>query len=173
MDFFCRVLGRNSDLVGSVRQLLKQALVPVVQTEDNTMQPLNNLGLGPVSRKSPELFGPEKAIRKITACLFCKAGLFICRCKRNKNEDNCKVSCLGRLRFEKKRIMSPEIRPKSFGTFEKQAPEFKYIPRQNEGHVWRIFCPFICLRCIYSSRGFSLLRLRFSGFPLCGNAYSN
>ena len=29
-----------------------------------------------------------------------------------------------RLRFEDtKRIMSPEIRPKSFGTFEKQAPE--------------------------------------------------
>ena len=137
------------------------------------MQPLNNLGLGPVSRKSPELFGPGKAIRKITTCLFCEAGLFIC-CKRNKNENNCKVSCLRRLRFEDtKRIMSPEIRPKSFGTFEKQAPESKYIPPPNEGHVWRIFCRFICLRCIYSSRGFSLLRLRFSGFPLCGNAYSN
>ena len=137
------------------------------------MQPLNNLGLGPVSRKSPELFGSEKAIRKITTCLFCKASLFIC-CKRNKNENNCKVSCLRRLRFEDtKRIVSPEIGPKSFGSFEKQAPESKYIPRQNEGHVWRIFCRFICLRCIYSSRGFSLLRLRFSGFPLCGNVYSN
>ena len=31
-----------------------------------------------------------------------------------------------RLRFEDtKRIMSPEIRPKSFGTFEKQAPVFR------------------------------------------------
>ena len=31
------------------------------------------------------------------------------------------------LRFEDtKRIMSPEKRPKSFGTFEKQAPEGKY-----------------------------------------------
>ena len=32
-----------------------------------------------------------------------------------------------RLRFEDtKRIMSPEIRPKSFGTFEKQAPGLRW-----------------------------------------------
>ena len=37
---------------------------------------------------------------------------------------NAKFPISRRLRFEDtKRIMSPEIRPKSFGTFEKQAPE--------------------------------------------------
>ena len=35
-----------------------------------------------------------------------------------------KFRASGRLRFEDtKRIMSPEIRPKSFGTFEKRAPD--------------------------------------------------
>ena len=33
-----------------------------------------------------------------------------------------------RLRFEDtKRIVSPEIRPKSFGTFEKQAPDLRSL----------------------------------------------
>ena len=43
--------------------------------------------------KVPRTFRAEKAIRKSTTCLFCKAGLFIC-CKWNKNKNNCKVSCL-------------------------------------------------------------------------------
>ena len=43
--------------------------------------------------KVPKAFRARKAIRKTPACLFCKAGLFICR-KGNKNKNNCKVSCL-------------------------------------------------------------------------------
>ena len=43
--------------------------------------------------KVPRTFRARKAICKCTTCLFCKAGLFIC-CKRNKNNNNCKVSCL-------------------------------------------------------------------------------
>ena len=43
--------------------------------------------------KVPRTFRARKAIRKITTCLFCKAGLFIC-CKGNKSKNNGKVSCL-------------------------------------------------------------------------------
>ena len=43
--------------------------------------------------KVPKTFGLRKAIRKTTTCLFCKAGLLVC-CKGNKNNNNCKVSCL-------------------------------------------------------------------------------
>ena len=72
--------------------------------------------------KVPRTFRARKAIRKITTCLFCKTGLFIC-CKGNKNKNNFKFRASRRHRFEDtKRNMSPEIRPKSFGTFEKQAP---------------------------------------------------
>ena len=61
--------------------------------------------------------------RKTMTCLFCKAGLFffffwffffL-------------VKLVKRLRFEDaKRIMSPEIRTKSFGTFEKWAPGLNF-----------------------------------------------
>ena len=44
--------------------------------------------------KVPKTFRARKAIRKTTTCLFCKAGLFICSSKGNKNQNNCKVSCL-------------------------------------------------------------------------------
>ena len=72
--------------------------------------------------KSPENFSARKAIRKTTTCLFCKAGLFLVV-----EEINIKITAkfraLRRLRFEDtKRIMSPDIRPKRFGTFKKQAP---------------------------------------------------
>ena len=43
--------------------------------------------------KVPRTFRTRKAIRKTTTCLFCKTGLLIC-CKRNKNKNNYKVSCL-------------------------------------------------------------------------------
>ena len=45
---------------------------------------------------------------------------------------NAKFRASRRLRFEDtKRIMSPEMRPKSFGTFEKRAPglNFSGLPR--------------------------------------------
>ena len=43
--------------------------------------------------KVPKTLRARKAIRKTPTCLFCKACLFIC-CKGNKNQNNCKVSCL-------------------------------------------------------------------------------
>ena len=79
-------------------------------------------GAGVRFSKVPKTFRARKAIRKTPTCLFCKAGLFIC-CKGNKNKNNCKFRASRRLSFENtNRIMSPEMRPKSFGTFEKQAP---------------------------------------------------
>ena len=43
--------------------------------------------------KDPKTFRARKAIRETPTCLICKAGLFIC-CIGNKNQNNCKVSCL-------------------------------------------------------------------------------
>ena len=50
---------------------------------------------GPGARflKVPNTFRVRIAIRKTPTHLFCKADLFIC-CKRNKCQNNCKVSCL-------------------------------------------------------------------------------
>ena len=77
--------------------------------------------------KVPRTFRAQKAIHKTATCLFCRAGLFIC-CNRNKNNNKCKVLCLKLLCFEdKKRIMSPDLCLKSFGTFEKQAPDSLWI----------------------------------------------
>ena len=74
--------------------------------------------------KVPKTFRARRAIRKTSICLFCKADLFIC-CNGNKNQNK---TAKFRLRFEDtKRIMSPEMRPKSFGTFEKQAPGQKFL----------------------------------------------
>ena len=74
--------------------------------------------------KVPKTFRARKAIRKTTTCLFCKAGLFRC-CKGNKNKNNCKVSCFETPSFWRyKENYVTRIRPKSFGTFEKQAPDF-------------------------------------------------
>ena len=64
----------------------------------------------------------RKAIRKTATCLFCKAGLFICR-KGMKIKITVKFRASRRLHFEDtKRIMSPKMLLKSFGTFEKRAP---------------------------------------------------
>ena len=79
-------------------------------------------GLGPVSRKSRELFGPEKPILKLRPAYSVKL-VFWNVVKGIKVKITAKYRASRRLRFEDtKKIMSPEIRPKSFGTFEKQAP---------------------------------------------------
>jgi len=76
---------------------------------------------GPCFSKVPRTLRARKAIRKSTTCLFCKAGLSYV-VKGIKTKITAKFRASRRLRFEDtKRIMSPEIRPKSFGTFEKQA----------------------------------------------------
>ena len=77
---------------------------------------------GPVSRKSRELFGPEKSFVKLRPAYSVKL-VFSYVVKGIKVKITAKFRASKRLRFEDtKRIMSPEIRPKSFGTFEKQAP---------------------------------------------------
>ena len=78
---------------------------------------------GPVSRKSRELFGPEKPFGKLRPAYSVKL-IFSHVVKGIKIKITAKFRASRRLRFEDtKRIMSPEMRPKSFGTFEKQAPE--------------------------------------------------
>ena len=86
---------------------------------------------GPVSRKSRELFGPEKPFVKLRP-IYCVKLVFSYVVKGIKIKINAKFRASRRLRFEEtKRIMSPEIRPKSFGTFEKQGPgaRFSKVPR--------------------------------------------
>ena len=76
---------------------------------------------GPVSRKSRELFGPEKPFVKLPPAFSVKL-VFSYVVKGIKIKITAKFRASRLLRFEDtKRIMSPEIRPKSFGTFEKQA----------------------------------------------------
>ena len=78
--------------------------------------------LGPVSRKSRELFGPEKPFDKVRPAYSIKL-VFSYVVKGIKTKITAKFRASRHLRFEDtKRIMSPEIRPKSFGTSEKQAP---------------------------------------------------
>ena len=81
-----------------------------------------NWELGHVSRKSRELFGPEKPFVKVRPSYSVKL-VFSFVVKGIKIKITAKFRASRRFRFEDtKRIMSPEIRPKSFGTFEKQAP---------------------------------------------------
>ena len=66
----------------------------------------------------PKTFRVQKAVRKTPTTLFCKA-VFFYVLKGIKIEITAKFLASERVRFEdKKRIMSPEIRPKSFGTLE-------------------------------------------------------
>ena len=83
---------------------------------------INTVELGPVSQKSRKLCGPEKPFVKVRPAYFVKL-VFSYVVKGIKTKITAKFCASRRLRFEDtKRIMSPEIRPKSFGTFEKQAP---------------------------------------------------
>ena len=87
----------------------------------NEVNTLQAIVLGPVSRMSRELFGPEKPFVKLRPAYSVKL-IFSHVVKGIKTEIMAKFRASRRLRFEDtKRIMSPEIRPKSFGTFEKQA----------------------------------------------------
>ena len=80
-----------------------------------------NRPLGPVSRKSRELFGPEKPFVKLRPAYSVKL-VFSYVINGIKIKITAMFRASRRLRFEDtKSIMSPEIRPKSFGTFEKRA----------------------------------------------------
>ena len=73
--------------------------------------------------KVPRTFPARKAIRKLRPAYSVK--LVFSYVKGINIKITAKFRASRRLRLEDtKRIMSPEIRPKSFGTFEKQAPGF-------------------------------------------------
>ena len=72
--------------------------------------------------KVPRPFRARKAIRKFATCYSVKL-VFSYVVEGIKINITAKFRASKRLHFEDtKRIMSPDLRPKSFGTFEKQAP---------------------------------------------------
>ena len=76
----------------------------------------------PVSPKSRNLFGLEKPFVKLRPASSVKL-VFSNVAKEIKIKITAKFRASRRLRFEDtRRIMSPEMRPKIFGTFEKRAP---------------------------------------------------
>ena len=78
--------------------------------------------LEPVSRKSRKLFGPEKPFVRLQAPYSLKV-VFSFVVKGIKTKIAAKFRAARHLRFEDtKTIVSPEMRPKRFGTFEKRAP---------------------------------------------------
>ena len=86
---------------------------------------------GHVSRKSRELVGPEKPFVKLRPAYSVKL-VFSYVVKGIKIKITAKFRSSRRLRFEDtKRIMSPEIRQKTFGTFEKQAPDVRLFGELN------------------------------------------
>ena len=78
--------------------------------------------LGPVSQKSRKHFGPEKPFVKLWLVSSFRP-VFWYVVNRMKIKTTAKFRASRRLRFkDTKIIMSPELRPKSFGTFEKRTP---------------------------------------------------
>ena len=101
---------------------------------------------------------PEKPFVKLSPACSVKL-LFSYLVKGIKIKITAKFRASRRLRFEDtKRIMSPEMHPKSFGTFEKWAPEpnwgtcfsghdtlFKVIEENNIGHTGQpMATPSVC-----------------------------
>ena len=87
--------------------------------------------LGHVSRKSRKPFGNETPCVKLRLSYSVKL-VFSYFVRRIKIKITLKSCASKRLCFEDtKKIMSPEMRPKSFGTFEKRAPEFVGIMQWN------------------------------------------
>ena len=81
-------------------------------------------GQWPVSRKSRRRFGPKKPFLKLRNANSAKV-IFSYAVKGKHLKKTAKFRASRRLRFEDtKRIVSPETRPKSFGTFVKQVPGF-------------------------------------------------
>ena len=82
-----------------------------------------NRFLRPVSRKSRELFRPEELVVKLQSACFKKL-IFYHFFNVRKTERIAKFNGLEPRRCEgvKGIIVAPEIGPKRFGTFEKQAP---------------------------------------------------
>ena len=90
-------------------------------------------GQWPVTRKFRKLFGPEKPFLKLRLAHSVKL-VFSYVVKGRKIKITAKFRALKRLRFENtKRTMSPETRPKGFGSFVKRAPEL--LPRRQRYSV--------------------------------------
>ena len=93
-----------------------------------------------VSRKSRKLFGPEKPfviLLSIIISAYSVKLIFSYVVKGIKIKISAKFHASRRLSCEDtKKIMSPEMRPKSFGTSEKQAPDTIYLvqERMRIGH---------------------------------------
>ena len=110
----------------------------------SAIRPLNNWGQGPVSRKSRKLFGPEKPFVKLRPAYSVKL-VFSYVVKGIKIKITAKFRASRRLSFEDtKRIMSPEMRPKSLGTFEKQAlgarlSEVPKLFRRVSGEIFSLY----------------------------------
>ena len=81
-----------------------------------------NILQGPVSRKTRELFGPEKLVFKPETAwlekLIFQDDFNVRKTKRIVKFGGLEPRCYE----DVKEIVAPEIDPKSFGTFEKQAP---------------------------------------------------
>ena len=99
---------------------LNSGSVPVHLTFRNVRKKL--IGQWPVSRKSLELFGSGKPFLKLQLTHSVKL-VFSVVVMGRKIKITAKFRVMRRFRFEDtKRTMSPEMRPKSFGTFKKRAP---------------------------------------------------
>jgi len=84
---------------------------------------------GPVSRKSRELFGPEKLVVKLQSACFEKL-IFLLVFNIRKIKRIAKFEGLEPWRCEDiKGIVAPERDLKSFGAFEKQAPVSEWKSR--------------------------------------------
>ena len=93
-----------------------QALLPRFFLGDS--RSINQVGFS----KVPKLSGPEKPFVKLRPAYSVKL-VFSCVVKGIKTKITAKFRGSRHFRFEDtKIIMSPEKRPKSFGTFEKRAP---------------------------------------------------
>ena len=91
--------------------------------------------LGAVSRNSRKLFGSEKPFVKLRPAYSVKL-VFSYVVKGMKFKITAKFRASRRLRFkDTRRIMSPEMRPKSFGTFEKWAPEQPKTKRYHDKYL--------------------------------------
>ena len=127
---------------------------------------LLNSSLGPVSRKSRKLFGPEKPFVKLRPAYSAKL-VFSYVEKGIKIKITAKFRASRRLTFEDtKRIMSPEMHPKCFGTFEKQTPGSKEALGTKS-----INRPYACLRQNLKFR--HQASLLFSYFPSHGNSFDS
>ena len=88
-----------------------------------TVQGNNTVTRGPFLESPKTFLGPKKPVVKLRPAYSVKL-VFSYVVKGIEVKITVKFRTSRHLRFEDtKRIMSPEIRPKSFGTFEKQAPD--------------------------------------------------